>query len=150
VRSAGSAEQRVPEARRGGGRPGERETPSGVARAGGVQQRAGGEEVGARGGAQGVGERLAGERADETVPAAAEERREEPVHVARGDRAAKLDERGQRRPRRRFAAGEAHGERRSAAAAVGVRVERSKVPLLLATARPSLASESPGMGLGVQ
>jgi hypothetical protein len=75
--------------------------------------------VGARGGTQGVGERLGGEGADETVPAPAKERGEDSVHAARGDREAELDERRERR-RSGSAAGEAHGGRRSADAAVGV------------------------------
>lgn len=56
----------------------------------------GSKEVGAGGGAQGVGERLRGEGADETVPAAAEERGEHSVHMLLGDHAAELNERRQR------------------------------------------------------
>lgn len=103
------AEQCVPEAALGRG--GERESPCCVAGAGGREERGGGEEVGARGGGQGVGERLGGEGANEAVPAAAEERGQEAVHVVRRDGAAELDERRERRRRRGFAAGKDHGGR---------------------------------------
>jgi hypothetical protein len=72
--------------------------------------------VRARGGGDGIGERLGGERGEEAVPAAAEERGKETVDVARGDGAAELDERGERWLMRRgkgrglaVAAGERHG-----------------------------------------
>jgi hypothetical protein len=53
--------------------------------------------VRARGGGNCIGERLGGERGEEAIPAATEERGQEAVDVASGDGATELDERGERR-----------------------------------------------------
>jgi hypothetical protein len=114
---AGSAEQRVPDSATGGA-GNERDVLGRFARARGVEQSRGRYEVRARGWGEGAGERLGGDRGEEAVLSATEERGKKTVDVARSDSAAEFDERGERRRWRRrglaAAAGAWHGGRAAA------------------------------------